>query len=73
MLFWNPTQGRYSPLWDVFPSAWSPAAIAAGANLRQTDFGQVQNLVQDGLVTGPDGAPWGAADIVVNCPIVSRD
>lgn len=73
VLFWNPKQGRYSPLWDVFPALWSAKAVAAGRNVRQTDFGQVENLADQGLVRRLDGAPFGAANIVVNCPIVSRD
>lgn len=72
LLAWKPNQGRYSPLWDVHPAAWTDAAIAAGANVRQTEFAKVQDLARDGLVTGPGGAPFGAADIVVNCPIVSE-
>lgn len=73
VLFWNPKQGRYSPLWDVFLSAWSPKAVAAGQNVRQTDFGQVENLAEKGIVTRFDGASFGAVNVVVNCPIVSRD
>jgi hypothetical protein len=73
VLFWNPSQGRYSPLWDVHPAAWSAQTIASGENVRQTDFGQVINLAQKGIVTGPGGAPFAAAGFVVNCPIVSRD
>ena len=73
VLFWNPKQGRYSPLWDVFLSAWSAGAVAAGQNLRQTDFGQIENLAEQGLVTRFDGRPFGAVNVVVNCPIVSRD
>jgi hypothetical protein len=72
LLAWKPNQGRYSPLWDVHPAAWTDAAIAAGANVRQTEFAKVQDLARDGLVTGPGGAPFGAANIVVNCPIVSE-
>jgi hypothetical protein len=71
VLRWNPTQGRYSPLWDVHLAQWTPAAIAAGQNLRQTDFGNVQNLAQSGLLTGPGGVPFGASGFIVNCPIVS--
>ncbi|HET9701789.1 MAG TPA: hypothetical protein VFP70_12780 [Burkholderiales bacterium] len=70
---WTPNQGRYSPLWDIFPLAWSDGAIAQGLNLRQTDWGQVKNLAQKGLVTGPGGAPFGAGGFIVNCPIVSGD
>jgi hypothetical protein len=73
VLFWNPSQGRYSPLWDVHPAAWTDAAIAAGQNVRQTDLGHVLGLVDDGIVTGPGGAPFAAAGFVVNCPIVSRE
>ena len=73
VLFWNPTQGRKSPLWDVFPAQWSGTAVASGRNLRQADFGKVEKLAQEGLITGPGGAPFGPANFVVNCPIVSRD
>jgi hypothetical protein len=73
LLFWTPNQGRYSPLWDVFPAAWSAAAVAAGQNLAQKDRSALLNLVAQGLVTGPGGAHFGAAGFVVNCPIVSSD
>jgi hypothetical protein len=73
VLFWNPSQGRYSPLWDVHPAAWSARAVAMGTNVRQTDFGQIINLAQNAVITGPDGAPFAAAGFVVNCPIISRD
>ena len=73
VLFWNPSQGRYSPLWDVHPAAWSAQAVASGSNVRQTDLGQIINLAQKGVITGPDGAPFAAAGFVVNCPIISRD
>ncbi|HWS11956.1 MAG TPA: hypothetical protein VN279_04100 [Rhodocyclaceae bacterium] len=73
VLAWTPNQGRYSPLWDVFPGEWSAKAVANGANLRQTDFGKVRNLANDGLVTGPGGAPFGAAGFIVNCPIISQE
>jgi hypothetical protein len=71
--FWTPNQGRYSPLWDVFPAAWTDAAISAGLNLRQMDRSQLLNRVGEGLVTGPGGAGFGAGGFVVNCPIVSSD
>jgi hypothetical protein len=57
----------------VFLSAWSAKALAAGRNVRQTDFGQVENLAEQGLVTRFDGQPFGAVNVVVNCPIISRD
>lgn len=71
VLAWQPNQGRYSPLWDVFPTQWSAATVKAGTNTRQIAFADVEDLAAAGKVTGPGGAAWGAADIVVNCPIVS--
>lgn len=71
ILRWAPNQGRYSPVWDVHPAAWSDAAIAKGLNQRQTDWGTIEGLVSKGYVTGPGGAKFGAAGIVVNCPIIS--
>ena len=73
LLFWTPNQGRYSPLWDVFPAAWTDAAIAAGRNVAQKDRSSLQNLVDEGLVTGPGGARFGPGGFIVNCPIVSSD
>jgi hypothetical protein len=71
VLRWNPSQGRYSPLWDVNLTQWGADAVAHGQNLRQEDFGDVLNLAQDGVVTGPGGAAFGASGFIVNCPIVS--
>ena len=71
ILRWAPNQGRYSPVWDVHPAAWTAKAIAEGANKRQTDFGTVTNLADKGYITGPGGAPFAAAGFVVNCPIIS--
>lgn len=72
ILRWTPNQGRYSPIWDVHPAAWSDAAIAKGLNQRQTDWGTLEGLVSKGIVTGPGGAKFGAAGIIVNCPIISQ-
>ena len=71
VLAWNPSQGRYSPLWDVHATQWSSQAIASGQNKRQRDFGTIINLGDKGTVTSPGGAPFGPAGFVVNCPIIS--
>jgi hypothetical protein len=71
-LAWNPSQGRYSPLWDVFPAAWTDAAIAAHRNTVQTAFADVAKLAEAGLVTGPGGAPFGPGGFIVVCPIISQ-
>jgi hypothetical protein len=73
VLFWTPNQGRYSPLWDVHPGAWSAAAIAAGRNVRQTDRSDIRNLVDKGLIGGPGGGRFGPGGFVVNCPVISSD
>lgn len=73
---WTPKQGRYSPLWDVHPAVWTDAAIAAGRNLRQGDYGKVAELGRNGQVVSLDGGPFRAFPLspegaIVNCPIVS--
>lgn len=73
VLRWSPNQGRYSPLWDVHLAAWTPEAIAGGLDLRQDDFGDVLGLASHGLVTAPDGGPFGASGFIVNCPIISSE
>jgi hypothetical protein len=72
VLAWTPNQGRYSPLWDVHATQWSAATVARGENVRQTDFGQIKNLAQKGIVTSPGGAAFGPAGFIVNCPIISK-
>lgn len=67
VLAWLPNQGRYSPLWDVHLTAWAPGQTPA----RVTRFADVEDLAEDGAVTAPDGSPWAANDIVVNCPIIA--
>lgn len=70
---WTPNQGRYSPLWDVHLSVWSPSAVAAGTNLLQKDFGDVTGLADDGLISGVNGAAFGPTGFIVNCPIISQE
>ena len=60
----------YSPLWDVQLGVWTKSAIEAGKNPRQTDENQILNLVGEGYLTGPGGAPYGSV-FVVNCPPVA--
>jgi hypothetical protein len=69
----DPSFPAYSPLWDIHLAEWTPAAVAAGLNTRQRDFGTELALVADGLVTGPGGTPFGASGFIVNCPAVSLD
>ena len=68
LLAWTPNQGRYSPLWDVHPSEWADPTDA----FRIREFAEIEDLAEDGDITGPDGATWGPGDFIVNCPIISQ-
>jgi hypothetical protein len=72
VLRWNPSQGRYSPLWDVHLTQWQ---VPVAQRTVQTDFGQVQNLADHGIVAGFNGTPQGtvfaASGFIVDCPIVA--
>ncbi len=72
VLAWNPSQGHYSPLWDVNLAQWSDAAVSGGANVLQSDTGKAQQLASQGECTGFGGGPLGASGFIVNCPIISR-
>ncbi len=38
--------------------------------MRQNDENQILKLAVDGLITGPDGMPYGSAGFVINCPVI---
>jgi hypothetical protein len=61
----------YSPLWSVYPAAWTKAASSSGKETVATSTGDVQKRADAGLVTSPDGKAFGAAGITVNCPVVA--
>jgi hypothetical protein len=58
---------------NVNLAQWSAAAVAQGENLHQEDVGEIINLAQQGVITGPGGSFFGASGFIVNCPIVSSD
>jgi hypothetical protein len=68
-----PENNDYSPLWEPRLVQWTPAAIANGQNLRQTDFDAVVNLIQQGEITGFGGGAFGPAGFIVTCPPISED
>ena len=61
----------YSPMWDMHLAAWSSDQIAQGLNTVQGDFETISHLAQQGLITAPDGSPWGPTGFIVNCPVIS--
>jgi len=68
------SQFDYSPMWDVHLETWTDAAVAAGLNVRQTDFSAALAQVSSGNATGfPAGSPFGPSGFIVNCPVVSLD
>ncbi len=72
VLRWNPTQGRYSPMWDAHLTQWQ---VPLAQRTLQTDFGNVQGLADHGIVVGFNGTAQGttfaASGFIVNCPIVA--
>jgi hypothetical protein len=62
----------YSPLWDAQLGQWTQKAINQGFNTRQIDEVVVFNLAatRPDLLTGPGGAPYGAAGVDINCAVI---
>jgi hypothetical protein len=62
----------YSPAWDANLYEWTQAAINSGYRGQLREEFNILTLVQDGLLTGPGGAPFGSAGFTINCPVVIR-
>ena len=62
----------YSPAWDANLYEWTQDAISKGYRGQLREEFQILTFVQDGLLTGPAGAPFGSAGFSINCPIVQR-
>jgi hypothetical protein len=62
----------YSPLWDMNLGVWTDEAINNGYRSRLTEEFAILGFAEDGWITGLDGADYGSAGIVVNCPIAFR-
>jgi hypothetical protein len=62
----------YSPMWDLNLGQWTQKAIDSGYRSRLIEEFQILGFVEQGWITGPGGAPYGSAGIIVNCPIVFR-
>lgn len=72
VLAWTPNQGRYSPLWDVFLTMWQPSSVTDGSNVLQKDFGDINNLAKQSIITAIGGANFAPAGFIVNCPVISE-
>jgi hypothetical protein len=62
----------YSPAWDAQLYSWTDQAISAGYRGQLREEFQILTFVQDGLITGPGGAPFGSSGFSINCPVVQR-
>ena len=62
----------YSPMWNAQLYEWTPDAIAKGYRGQLREEFQILTFVQDGLLTGPGGAPFGDSGFIINCPPVQR-
>jgi hypothetical protein len=62
----------YSPMWDANLYEWTADAISRGYRQQLREEFQILTYVQDGLLTGPGGKPFGSAGFSINCPVVLR-
>ena len=62
----------YSPAWDAQLFEWTKDAIEEGFRGQVREEFQILTFVQDGLITGPGGKPFGSSGFSINCPIAQR-
>lgn len=62
----------YSPIWDANLYEWTQDAINQGFRGQLREEFNILTFVQDGLLTGPGGKPFGSFGFSINCPIVIR-
>jgi hypothetical protein len=62
----------YSPLWNGNLFQWTPDAVSKGYRGQLREEFQILTYVQDGILTGPNGAPFGDSKFIVNCPPIQR-
>jgi len=62
----------YSPAWDAQLFQWTKEAIEDGFRGQVREEFQILTFVQDGLITGPGGKPFGSSGFSINCPIAQR-
>jgi hypothetical protein len=62
----------YSPLWNAQLYEWTPDTVARGFRGQLREEFQILTYVDDGLLTGPNGAPFGDSRFIINCPPVQR-
>lgn len=62
----------YSPIWDAQVYEWAPPYVRQGqVGLLNEEF-RILALVTDGVLTGPNGAPFGSAGFLIVCAVAAR-
>jgi hypothetical protein len=67
----GPDAESYTPLWSANVGMWTAGAVAAREVTRLTSPREFTNAAARGLLTAPDGAPFGPVGVAVNCPVVA--
>jgi len=62
----------YSPMWNGQLYEWTADSISKGYRQQLREEFQILTYVRDGLLTGPNGAPFGDSHFIINCPPVQR-
>ncbi len=62
----------YSPMWNGQLYEWTADAVSKGYRQQLREEFQILTYVQDGLLTGPNGAPFGDSHFIISCPPVQR-
>src|SRR3984893_5103695 len=62
----------YSPAWDAQLFEWTKDAVEDGFRGQVREEFQILTFVQDGLIKGPGGKPFGSSGFSINCPIAQR-
>jgi len=62
----------YSPAWDAQLFEWTKDAVENGFRGQVREEFQILTFVQDGLITGQGGIPFGSSGFSINCPIAQR-
>ena len=62
----------YSPLWDANVGVWTQEAIDKDYRSRLYEEFNILGLVEQGHLTGPDGAEYGSTGMIIVCAVAAR-
>ncbi len=61
----------YTPVWSAHVGVWTAAALSEHANVQMRSPKDFQAAADSGKLTGPDGKPFGAVGVIVNCEVIA--